>query len=75
MPDKARVRLESALALASGDSTVLLGVAEGYAVLDDKTAAKLYLQKAIAAGASLEYAKRIPALKGVAQDVMAANTK
>jgi len=68
MPDKARVRLESALALGPEDARVLLNVAEGYAILDDGAAAKLHLRKALTLGASLEYAKRIPALKEIARD-------
>jgi len=63
MHDKARVRLESALALAPEDPTVVLTVAEGYALLDDRSAAKLYLRRALSLGTSSEYAKRIPALK------------
>ena len=68
MTDKARVRLESALALAPEDTRVVLNVAEGYAILGDRAAATLQLRKALALGASLEYAKRIPALKEIAQD-------
>ncbi len=63
MPDKARVRLESAMALAPRDSDVTLTVAVAYATLNDPAAAKLYLKKALALGVSLEYAKRIPALR------------
>lgn len=66
-PDQARVRLESAVALAPEDSTVALNVAEGYAILGDTTEAKRLLQKAIALGSSLEYAKRIPALGPIMQ--------
>jgi eukaryotic-like serine/threonine-protein kinase len=68
MADKARVRLESALALAPEDPTVVLTVAEGYAILGDRAAAKVQLRKALALGASLEYAKRIPALKNIVQE-------
>jgi eukaryotic-like serine/threonine-protein kinase len=68
MPDKARVRLESALALAPEDSTVVLTVAEGYAILGDRAAAQVQLRKALALGSSLEYAKRLPALQDIAQE-------
>jgi Flp pilus assembly protein TadD len=68
IPDKARVRMESALALAPEDSTVVLTVAEGYAILGDHATAKVQLRKALALGTSLEYAKRIPALKEIAQE-------
>ena len=67
MPDKARVRLESALALSPKDPRVVLNVAEGYAILDDRASAAALLRKALLLGASLEYAKRIPALKEIAQ--------
>jgi tetratricopeptide (TPR) repeat protein len=63
MPDKARARLESAVALAPGDPGVALTVAEAYATLDDRAAAKTYLQKALTLGASPEYARRVPGLK------------
>ena len=66
MPEKARVRLESALTLAPADSTVLLNVAEGFAILGDRVAAARELQNALKSGSSLEYAKRIPALKEIA---------
>jgi len=68
MPDKARVRLESALALAPEDSTVVLTVAEGYAILGDRAAAQAQLRKALALGSSLAYAKRLPALQEIAQE-------
>jgi tetratricopeptide (TPR) repeat protein len=68
MPDKARIRLESALALAPRDSAVVLTVAEGYVFLGDTAEAKLYLRKALALGISLEYARRLPALKEIAQE-------
>jgi Flp pilus assembly protein TadD/TolB-like protein len=67
MPDKARVRLESALALSPEDPRVVLNVAEGYAILDDRASAAAHLRKALLLGASLEYAKRIPALKEITQ--------
>ena len=67
MSDKARTRLESAVALAPEDRTVVLTVAEGYALLGDRAAAKAQLRKALALGSSLEYAMRIPALKEIAQ--------
>ena len=66
-PGEARLRLESAIALAPQDSNVVLSVAEGYAILGDTTEAKLQLRKALALGASLEYAGRIPALKKIAR--------
>ena len=68
MSGQAHVRLESALVLAPEDPRVALNVAEGYAILGDPAAAKLHLRKALALGASLEYAKRIPALKEIAQE-------
>jgi len=68
MPDKARVRLESALALAPEDPTVVLTVAEGYAILGDRAAAQAQLRKALALGSSLAYAKRLPALQEIAQE-------
>jgi Flp pilus assembly protein TadD len=75
MPDKARVRLESALAVAPDDPRVVLDVAEGYAILDDRAAATLFLRKALTLGASLEYAKRMPALKEFAQEQSVRNFK
>ena len=74
MPEKARERLESALAQGPEDSAVLLNVAEGYAILGDRAAAALQLRKALQFGSSLERAKRIPALKQIAQQ-SAANFK
>lgn len=68
MPDKARVRLESALELSPDDPKVDLSVAEGYAILGDRAAARAQLRKALTLGTSLEYAKRIPALKEIAQE-------
>ncbi|HEV2198596.1 MAG TPA: protein kinase [Bryobacteraceae bacterium] len=75
MPEKARVRLESALALAPQDPTVALTVAEGYAILGDAANAKLHLRKALALGTSLEYASRIPALKDIAREQSVENFK
>jgi serine/threonine-protein kinase len=69
IPDKARLRLSSALAISPDDPSVLLGVSEGYAVLRDRPDARLYLQKAVTEGASIEYAKRIPALRGIANEL------
>jgi tetratricopeptide (TPR) repeat protein len=68
MPDKARIRLESALALAPEDPRVAMNAAEGYAILGDRAAATLHLRKALTLGASLEYAKRLPALKDIARE-------
>ena len=75
MPDKARVRLESALALAPEDTTVMMTVAEGYAILGDRAMATVQLRKALALGSSLAYAKRIPALKDIAQEQSAGSFK
>ena len=66
MPDKARLRLESALALAPEDPGVLMTVAEAYAILGDRLAAQAQLRRALALGSSLAYAERIPALKDIA---------
>jgi serine/threonine-protein kinase len=68
MPEKARARLESALELSPADPAVVLSAADAYALLGDREAARLQLRKAVALGASLEYAKRIPALKEIAQE-------
>ncbi len=68
MPDKARARLESALALSPADPAVVLSAADAYAALGDREAAKLQLRKAVALGIPLEYAKRIPELKEIARE-------
>lgn len=68
MPGKARVRLESALALAPQDPTVVLTVADGYAILGDAGEAKRQLRKTLELGTSLEYAKRVPELRQIAQE-------
>lgn len=74
-PEKARVRLESALALAPQDPTVVLTVAYGYAILGDTAEAKRQLRKTLELGTSLEYAKRVPELKDIAQELSSRNFK
>ena len=71
MPAKARQRLDSALASTPEDPAVLLSVASGLALLGDRPAAKAELSKALAHGASLEYAKRVPMLKDIARALAA----
>ena len=68
MAAKARVRLESALALAPQDPEVVLTVSEGYAILGDTAEAKRQLRKTLELGTSLEYAKRLPELKEIAKE-------
>jgi Flp pilus assembly protein TadD len=75
MPEKARVRLESALALAPQDPDVVLTAAGGYAILGDRAIAKTNLQKALSLGILLEYAKRMPELKDIVHEQLGQSSK
>jgi serine/threonine-protein kinase len=66
--EKAIPRLQSALALAPDDASVLQGVGQAYEDLGDRAQALQYIEKSLQKGIGLANLKNIPDLQGLLSD-------
>jgi serine/threonine-protein kinase len=66
--EKAIPRLQSALALAPDDASVLQGVGQAYEDLGDRAQALQYIEKSLQKGIGLANLKNIPELQGLLSD-------
>ncbi|MGA7293893.1 MAG: tetratricopeptide repeat protein, partial [Terriglobales bacterium] len=66
--EKAIPRIQSALALAPGDPSVLEGAGQAYEDLGDRVQALKYIEKSVQKGYSLADLKMIPDLQGLLSD-------
>jgi len=68
LPEKAMTRIQSGLALAPNDASVLQNVGEAYEILGDRRKALRYVEQSLKKGKTIEDLKRNPGLQDLLAD-------